>query len=136
MRVRDVMTQSPRTLLPQDTVQDAMLLMADLDVRHVPIVSDGVLVGVISDRDLRAYARATLEESEGASERASERRRVRLGDVMSSDVLSIAEEEELDEAITLFLEQKVGAIPVVDPEGNLTGIVSTVDVLRVAQGRL
>lgn len=132
MRVREVMTETPNTLATDATVHDALLLMADLDIRHVPVVSHGTLVGVISDRDLRAFARATLEDTP----RAQERLRVRLSEVMSSDVLAVEEEEELDEAITLFLEHKVGAIPVVDPEGALTGILSIVDVLRAAQGRL
>lgn len=132
MRVREVMTENPKTLGPEATVFDALGLMAELDIRHVPIVADGALVGLISDRDLRPYARASLDDAP----RARERLRVRLGDVMSSDVLSLEEEEELDEAIAVFLDNKVGAIPVVDPEGTLTGIVSVLDVLRAAEGRL
>lgn len=132
MRVRDVMTDNPRTLAPDATVFDALSLMAELDIRHVPIVADGSLVGLISDRDLRPYARASLDDAP----KARERLRVRLGDVMSSDVLSVEEEDEIDEAIDLFLENKVGAIPVVDPDGTLTGIVSIIDVLRAAEGRL
>jgi len=131
MRVRDIMTRNPRTLGPESTVYDALALMADLEVRHLPIVSEGALVGVISDRDLRPFARASLE---GPS--ARERLRVRLSDVMSGDVLSIEEEDDVDTAIELFLENKIGAIPVVDPEGDLTGILSVLDVLRGAQGRL
>jgi CBS domain-containing protein len=132
MRVRDIMTERPQTLAPAATVFDALTLMADLEIRHVPIVDGDQLLGTISDRDLRPYARASLDEGTEARERL----RVRLSDVMSADVVSIDDEADIDDVIELLVEHKIGAVPVVNADDVLVGIVSVIDVLRAAQGRL
>ena len=52
MTARDLMTSNPATVTPRSRVADAWDLMRELDVRHVPVVHDGVLVGMLSDRDV------------------------------------------------------------------------------------
>jgi acetoin utilization protein AcuB len=95
-----------------------------------------MLVGMLSDRDLAALDVAAVLAAGGAdaARRALLRRVV---DVMSADVVCAEVETELSDVIDLFLEYKVGAIPVVQPDTReLMGIISYVDVLRAVRDLL
>lgn len=134
MFVHEIMTASPLTASPAWTLERALSALASGDFRHLPVVDDsGDLVGILSERDLRAQvlpALAAYELPEDA--RALMRRRV--ADIMSGDVLSVHTQAEVSEVIELMLDQRVGALPVVEADtGELVGIVSYVDVLRAAQ---
>jgi acetoin utilization protein AcuB len=87
------------------------------------------LVGMLSDRDLGPLLRTSAEEAdaEGTILPLSQRR---VADYMSADVVSVEADTEMREVIETMLEQHIGALPVVDGEGNVTGIISYVDVLR------
>jgi acetoin utilization protein AcuB len=104
-------------------------LLRTLDVRHLPVVDDAdELVGMVSDRDLGAgLAEAAVEQVLGPTGLSSQ---TPIRAVMSSDVLSVEEDDDVGDAVELMLEHKVGAVPVVDGEGKLSGIVSYMDVLR------
>lgn len=111
-----------------------MRRLIDLDVRHLPIVSDGELVGIISDRDLREVTSRLVAEGETEINRVLDRP---ISDLMSADVLSVDPETELEEVVDLMIEHRVGALPVVSPgTDELVGIVSYVDVLRAAHDKI
>lgn len=130
MLVREVMTPDPVAADATSPIFDVIERMQDEDIRHMPVLDRGQLVGVISDRDLKAYSfEAVMSNPEGAQGRL--RRPVSL--LMSGDPISVGVEAELGEVVDLLLEHKIGAVPVVDPEGNVVGIVSYVDVLRAAR---
>jgi acetoin utilization protein AcuB len=136
MTARDVMTAHPRTVTPQATVADVFDLMRELDIRHVPVVQHGVLVGMLSDRDLAAFdvPRLVLNQGTEALRRQLSTPVVRL---MSSDVVSVEPDDELSDVVDLMLESKVGAVPVVRPDTReVVGIVSYIDVLRAVQDLL
>jgi acetoin utilization protein AcuB len=100
------------------------------------VVENGALVGILSDRDLARFDIARLLTVEGA-----EALRHELGTpvvkIMSSDVIAINPETELDEIVELLIEHRIGAIPVVRPETReVVGIVSYIDVLRAVQDSL
>jgi CBS domain-containing protein len=126
----DLMTPNPATVSPQTSIAAAWDVMRELDVRHVPVVQGGALVGMLSERDLARVDVLRLPAIEGA-----EAVRRELGtpviEVMSSDVVCVEPETELTEIVGLLLEHKIGAIPVVrsDTRG-VAGIVSYIDVLR------
>lgn len=125
----DIMTNDPRTIREDESVTDALELLEQLDVRHLPVVDDeGNLVGMLSDRDLRPL------RSERDDEDAIRRARTPVADVMTSAVVSVTSDAELEEVVELMLEHRIGAIPVVDGEGQVVGIVSYVDVLRAYVG--
>ncbi|HMR09276.1 MAG TPA: CBS domain-containing protein [Polyangiaceae bacterium] len=136
MVVEEIMTKDPTTVDAAAAIRDVISVLFELDVRHLPVVDGKTLVGIISDRDVRAFLAPTIVELENPEEIA-QRLLQPIGSVMSSDVLSVDAEMELSDLVDLMLDHKVGAVPVVDPESDeLVGIVSYVDVLRAAQDKL
>lgn len=129
-RAIDLMTADPVTVTASSTVGDAIQVLQALQVRHVPVVKEtGELVGMLSDRDLRAISIPRMVEDEwlGDLRAALE---TPVARVMSSDVVTVEEEAAATEVIELMLDNNVGAVPVVDAEGVLVGIISYIDVLR------
>lgn len=132
MRARDLMTTSPVCATSRMRLGETIEMMYSMDVRHLPVVDDARLVGIISDRDLRALWDPTKSVVAGDG-RVYDRRVV---DYMTTDPVTVSEEDEVEDVIDLLLEHRVGAIPVVDAEGMLVGIVSYMDVLRAARDKL
>lgn len=126
MSVQSIMTKTVVSASPSVTVREAIQLTDDNDIRHLPIVENGRLVGIVSDRDLRAYER----------ERSDERLATALREVMSHVPLCMEAGESIKALIDVMLEYKVGALPVVGPSGELVGIVSYIDVLQYARALL
>lgn len=115
--VSEVMTHRPTAILQSATIRAAIATMTELDVRHLPVVNaDHELVGMLSDRDIRSLG----PNQAGA-----------VTTIMSSDVLSVEATEELTEVIEIMLENRVGAVPIVNTDRKLVGIVSYLDILRV-----
>jgi len=131
MTAHDLMTPNPATVTPQTTTAEAWDLMRELDVRHLPVVDGGALVGMLSDRDLGNLDVTRLLTEDGAD---ALRKRLTLPviQIMSTDV--IAADTDLSEIITMLLEHKVGALPVViTGTREIVGIVSYIDVLRAVE---
>lgn len=136
MIVEDIMTADPITAKSTATIRAVIQLLFERDVRHLPIVEDGELVGIISDRDLRTFLVPATVELEKPSEVAARLARP-ISSVMGGDVVSVAPETDLSELIEIMLDQKIGAVPVVESgTKELVGIVSYTDVLRAAQDAL
>ena len=117
--IRELMTRNPRTVSPDQTVQDAARIMRDEDTGVVPITEGDNLVGVITDRDIAI--RAVAEGKDGQSS---------VRDVASRDIVTIDPQQELDEALRLMAQHQVRRLPVVEEDGRLVGIVSQADVAR------
>jgi acetoin utilization protein AcuB len=133
MTAHEIMTSDPATVTPRATIAEAWDLMRELDIRHLPVVDGEALVGMLSDRDLGnlEVTRLLTEEGADALRRQLARPVVQL---MSTDVVAAEPETDVSELVTLLLEHKVGAIPVVMPDTRrIVGIVSYIDVLRVLQ---
>jgi predicted transcriptional regulator len=131
-----LMTMHPVTVTPQATIAEALDLMRDLDIRHIPVVESDALVGMLSDRDLPYLNVGALLSDQGA---AALRRELATPviKVMRSDVISVEPETDLSDVIGLLIEHKVGAIPVIEADTRaVVGIVSYIDVLRAVQESL
>ncbi len=134
MLVKDIMTENPATATELMSVAEALGLLYELDVRHLPVVRGRELVGIISDRDLRAFSGATDDEAMEAVEGA---RSANVGNFMNTSTVKVDPETNVREVLELMLLHRVGAIPVADLDtGDLLGIVSYIDLLRVLQDRL
>lgn len=130
MTAHDFMTEDPATIPMNATVQRAVSLLQTLDVRHLPVVDEeGALVGILSDRDVRAFQIPELFGADyiGKIQTALQ---APVSSVMSSDVISVDVEADAAEIVDLMLDNKIGAVPVVDADGTLVGIVSYMDILR------
>jgi acetoin utilization protein AcuB len=130
MKARDVMTANPVTVTPEATLAEVWDLMREADIRHVPVVQAGVLIGMVSDRDLASLDGARVLTTDGA-EALRRALATPVVTVMSADTIFVGMEDDLADVIELMLEHKVGAIPVVRAgTRDVTGIVSYIDVLR------
>jgi acetoin utilization protein AcuB len=130
MLARDLMTPNPVTVDSKASISDAWDTMRENDIRHVPVVERGALVGILSDRDLGHLDIGRILAFDGADAARAELARPVI-DSMSADVIFVHPETEVSDVIDLLLEARIGAVPVVRPEGReIVGIVSYVDILR------
>ena len=125
--VRDWMTGNLVTLSPKASVAEALTLCRERRIRHIPIVEEGRLIGIVSDRDLRDASPAL-----GDAERASTLQEIRVGDVMTREVSTTVPEEFIENVAQEMYELKIGSLPVVaeEDEEKLLGIVTSSDVIR------
>jgi acetoin utilization protein AcuB len=127
------MTANPISVTPEATLAEVWDLMREADIRHVPVTRGGILVGMLSDRDLASLDVGRLLTAQGAAA-LRETLGTPVVSVMSSDIISVEPETDLADVIDLMLENKVGAIPVVLPDTReVVGIASYIDVLRAVQ---
>jgi acetoin utilization protein AcuB len=134
--VRDWMTRNPVTLSPEASVAEALTLCRERRIRHIPILEEGRLVGIVSDRDLRDASPAL-----GDPERARALRELRVGDMMTREVITADPEDSIENVAQEMYELKIESLPVVTEgpmvderlavvEEELLGIVTSSDVMR------
>jgi acetoin utilization protein AcuB len=124
----DVMSQPVIAVDPEDSLLEAATLMVDHEIRHLPVVEGGNVVGMLSDRDIRTIAGDPTRFVE--SEEREDMRRLNVRDAMTKDVISVRADRPIAEVAHEFAAERIGAIPVVDAGGKLIGIVSYLDALR------
>jgi len=115
MQIANLMTPEPVTIGPTEPLAAAKLLMDEGRFRRLPVVDDGRLVGILTERDLRehlGYLESTLVDA-----------------AMRTTLVTITPYETVDDAARLMLKHKIGGLPVVT-NGRLTGIVTATDLLR------
>ncbi|AOW83309.1 CBS domain-containing protein [Vibrio mimicus] len=129
IKVEDMMTRNPHTLLRTHTLNDAKHLMEALDIRHVPVVdANKRLLGIVSQRDLLAAQESSLEHSTQDSSYTLE---IPLYQVMHTDVMSVAPQAGLKESAIYMQKHKIGCLPVVT-KGELVGIITDSDFVTIA----
>jgi acetoin utilization protein AcuB len=114
MLVRDRMTKNPVTIEPDDFLSQALQRMQTGRFRRLPVIANGKLVGIITERDLRAH-QGYLE-------------RTRVNGIMTEDPRTIGSESTLEEAAQIMLQRQIGGLPVI-ADGRLLGIITATDVL-------
>ena len=129
MFVRDLMSAEPITAPSSLPLTEAARLLHAHGIRRLPVVDDGRLVGIVSDRDLREALPSTLSTLslwEATSRLAS----IQVADVMKRSVLTTTPDADARDAARTLLEHKIGALPVIDNQHRVVGILSVSDVLR------
>jgi CBS domain-containing protein len=121
-RVREVMTPAPATIDAQASAVDAARLMASQDVGSLPVVDNGTLVGMVTDRDLVLHVLAKDVDPHQTT----------VATVCSENPVVVGPEDSLDEALQRMAREKVRRLPVVEEE-QLVGIVAQADVSRAAE---
>jgi acetoin utilization protein AcuB len=128
--VADVMSRSPTTVHPDDYLLDAAARMQELGIRHLPVVDgDGRVLGMLSDRDVRTAVGDPARVLSARHAAAVDLLRVR--GAMSEPAITCTLDQGCREIGRLFADRGLGAMPVLDEQGALVGIVSYIDVLRV-----
>jgi CBS domain-containing protein len=123
--VQEAMTPNPRAITPDTTVQEAAGLMKSEDVGALPIVEDGRLTGVVTDRDIAIRAVADGLGTDTA-----------VRDLASQDIVTIDPQQSLEEAARLMAEHQVRRLPVVEEDGNLVGMLAQADVAQAGHDTL
>jgi acetoin utilization protein AcuB len=130
MRTQDVMTRAPYVGTQEMRLYQALQLMDREGFRHLPVTEGRRLVGLLSDLDVKlAISRNYGTQDETVEDRATLLRTV--GEVMTRHPFSVRPETPVRELVFACVEHKLSAVPVVDPEGDLVGIVTTVDLLAL-----
>ncbi len=122
--VRDSMTREVVTVGPETTAPEALALCRDMRSCHLPVVEDGLLIGVISDRDLRSAAPA-LGEPDWTKALES----IRATDEIVREIATARADDPVERAAREMYERKVGCLPVTDGD-DLMGIVASSDVME------
>lgn len=130
LRVRDYMSTSLETLKEEDRLLDADLVIRRAGVRHLPVVMDGKLVGLLTERDVRRYAPSILNSTPDEYNDLFEKTLV--GKVMTREVTTIGPDAPLSEAASILYSLHRGCLPVVNADGKLEGIITRRDILRFA----
>jgi acetoin utilization protein AcuB len=133
MKVVDVMTRDPLTVTPTETIGQADELMNTNKIRQLPVVQGKDLVGIVTDRDIRSFLSGSLLEGVAAREEAMN---TNVREIMTTEPMTLSSDDDLQEAIELMIDEKIGGIPVIDQAEGLVGIVTYVDVLRCFLNRL
>jgi acetoin utilization protein AcuB len=131
MFVDKSMTRKVITIGPGASIFEAQELMNQHGVRHLPVVdAQHALIGVITDRDIRSVLPYNLFKDPGSPAERAKLANLKIEDVMSRDPMTVKPTHTIQDVLLLFQEKKVGAFPVVDEQGRLTGIISVRDLLR------
>jgi CBS domain-containing protein len=117
-QVADVMTPGAATVRLADTVTEAARTMREHDVGAIPVVDDGMLVGIVTDRDIAV--RVVAEGRDPNTMRAAE--------AASPDLVVVHPEQSLDDATELMGARQVRRLPVVDDTGRLVGMLAQADI--------
>ncbi len=127
MKVSKYMTQKLVTASPEMSVEQAFLLMRTHRVRHIPVVEVESLVGIISDRDLRRPRWADHVDDWTAYYQIDSAHKV--ADVMTRNPETVRAADPILKAVRIFREHRYGALPVLNKDDELVGILSAQDLL-------
>lgn len=124
------MTTDPTCLHPEMSLLQVRDLITGKSFRHFPVTdAAGRLVGMVSDRDLRSAFPSTALHPLVRQDQLERLGQVRVDAIMSRPPIALPREATLDDALLLFDRHSVGALPVVDHDGTLVGIITVRDVL-------
>ncbi|MEE9384414.1 MAG: CBS domain-containing protein [Nannocystaceae bacterium] len=131
MSIAEIMHEDVVTVEPSTLINDAITTMEVHGIRHLPVLDDGRIVGMVSDRDLREY-QTPLSEALARPKEAQHRLLSPVSEAMATDIVFVDREEDIQKAVDTMLHYNIGAVPVVDRSTlSLVGMVSYVDILRL-----
>jgi CBS domain-containing protein len=116
-RCREIMTSNVTTARREMTLQAVAVLMRDGDCGVMPVVEDGKLVGIVTDRDI--VIRAIAEGKDFQTP---------IGEAMTTEIFSVKPDDFVFEAIRLMGDRQVRRIPVINEAGELAGIIAMADI--------
>jgi CBS domain-containing protein len=125
MRCSEIMTRDVRTATREMTLRDVAIMMRDGDMGSVPVVEDGRLIGIVTDRDMVVRCVAEGRGPETA-----------VGEAMTTEIFSVKPDDFAFEAVRLMGDKQVRRVPVVAEDGKLAGIISMADIALETEDEL
>jgi CBS domain-containing protein len=119
MKVKDLMTSDPAKVGPDDVIAMAATLMKQEDCGAIPVVRDGELIGIVTDRDITIRVVAAGRDA----------KTTKVSEIMSADPITIAPDADVAEAATTMARSQIRRLPVVE-NGKLLGIIVTAQLAR------
>jgi acetoin utilization protein AcuB len=130
MLVGERMTRDPVVIRDDTSIQGALKIMRDNKVRRLPVLNDkGALVGIVSERDL-LFASPSPATSLSIYELHYLMSRIKVADVMTTEVITVTEDTSLEEAARIMVGNKIGGLPV-ERKGELVGIITETDLFKI-----
>lgn len=128
MQVKEIMAEDVVSIDRNDDLRLVDDIMAERHIRHLPVLEDGQLVGLLTQRDL---FKARMSSTMGYGEKAQRSflHSVRVKEIMVYPVMTVSPEISVNEAAELMMQKGIGCLPVVQ-ESRLTGIVTRTDLLQ------
>ena len=122
--VRRIMTKNPVTVHPDQSISEVSNILKGNRTHHVPVVNDGILVGMVTTYDLWKQL-----------EKGGRQENVKVRDVMNPNFIHIIPKDKVGTAAELFLDNRFHALPVINLRGELKGVVTSYDVLKYSYKR-
>lgn len=125
MIVEQIMTKEVETLSPTDTIETAIKLMDERNIRHLPLVNDEQeIIGIVTERDIKEAAPSILEV-----EKIHTTLEFPLSSIMTTNIITGHPLDFVEEVAVLFYHHKIGCLPIVNA-GKLVGIITGTDLLH------
>jgi acetoin utilization protein AcuB len=131
MKVKDLMTTKVMTVSPDDKADKVFYILNFERIRHLPVVENNKVVGILSDRDLKKFwgSLKTSRTTVGKNEMVVTLKSRTVRTIMRRGVITTAPNAPAYEAAAIMAKKKIGALPVVHKE-KLVGIITATDILR------
>lgn len=129
MLVRKWMSKNPRVIEESASLSEAINLLKENKIRRLPVVKNGKLVGIISDRDLKEASPSKVSSLD-IWELHYLMSKIKVKSVMTKNPITVSPETTLERAAILMFDNKIGGLPVVDKKGDLVGILTEQDVFK------
>jgi len=130
MLVKNWMSKTVISVEVSDSIQTANQLFSEHRIRSLPVLENGRLVGIVSDRDLK---KASVSEESGMdpNELIYLNTRLKIAEIMTADPLTAAPDVAVDEIANIMYHKKISGLPVVNDSGELVGMITQGDIFRL-----
>ncbi len=133
VKAKDIMTREPICVETSSNIREVIDKMLSHHIRHIPVVKNNRVVGIVSDRDVHSYVLPSEDSIEDLWD-ASRRLRESVEKIANNGVITVFPDTDIVEILDIFVAEKIGAVPVVEPSTDvLVGIVSYIDILTAAR---
>lgn len=129
-KIQEIMNEEIHTVSPGDRVVHARRILLDNDIARIPVVNEGQVVGIVSDREI-AFAFAKIKKSFSLGQQHYHIRELLVKDVMKKNVVTLPEDATIKDAADLMIKQDIGCIPIIDNKDKIKGMVTRTDLLKM-----
>lgn len=128
MRAGDWMKRELIHISPSESVRKAWTLLREHRIRHLPVVDQGKLVGILTDRDVRLVFPSALTSGAKEQDPADALEKVKVQEIMTKQVVTVSPDAPIADVARILLERRIGGLPIVQ-QGRLVGIITKTDII-------